>query len=147
MKKAKISIAVLLSLLFILFAMGSGESTTDTTVDQGADTVEVTENKTTTETKDSEPEDTEKTETLGSDFKTAMDSYEAFIDEYVDFMKKYAENPADTALLADYSTYMSKYSGFVEDFEKWDEEEMNDAELAYYLEVQARVNEKLLEIA
>ncbi len=43
MKKAKISIAVLLSLLFVLFAMGSGESTTDTTVDQGADTVETTE--------------------------------------------------------------------------------------------------------
>ena len=40
-----------------------------------------------------------------------------------------------------------KYSKFVEDFEKWDDEDMNAAESAYYLEVQTRVNKKLLEVA
>lgn len=43
MKKAKISIVVLLTLLFVLFAMGSGESSTDTTVDQGTGSVEATQ--------------------------------------------------------------------------------------------------------
>ena len=42
--------------------------------------------------------------------------------------------------------YMTKYSKAMESFEKWDEEDMNDAETKYYLEVQTRVNKKLLEV-
>ena len=84
---------------------------------------------------------------LDPDFKAAMDSYEKFMDEYVAFMKKYSENPSDLGLLADYADYMSKYSDFVEDFEKWEDEEMNAAETAYYIDVQARVSKKLLEVA
>lgn len=33
------------------------------------------------------------------------------------------------------------------DFEKWESEDMNDAELAYYLEVQGRITKKLLEVS
>lgn len=83
---------------------------------------------------------------IDPEFKAAMDSYEAFMDEYVAFMKKYMANPSDLSLLADYADYMSKYAAFVEDFEKWDDEEMNAAETAYYIDVQARVNKKLLEV-
>ena len=82
------------------------------------------------------------------EFKTAMDSYEKFMDEYVDFMKKYKANPGDMSLIMDYADYMSKYSDFVQDFEEWeDSEDMNTAEAAYYIDVQARVNKKLLEVA
>ena len=84
---------------------------------------------------------------LGPDFKAAMDSYETFMNEYVEFMKKYSENPSDLELLADYADYVSKYSKFVEDFEKWENEEMNNAETAYYIDVQARVSKKLLELS
>ena len=42
---------------------------------------------------------------------------------------------------------MSKYADFVEGFEQWDDEEMNEAETAYYIEVQARVSKKLLDAA
>ncbi len=84
---------------------------------------------------------------IDPDFKEAMDSYEAFMSDYVDFMKKYMAAPGDVSLLMDYADYMSKYSDFVEDFEKWENEEMNTAETAYYIDVQARVNKKLLEIA
>lgn len=80
------------------------------------------------------------------EFKAAMDSYEAFMNEYVDFMKKYSKNPGDLELLADYADYLSKYSEFVDDFEKWEDEEMNTAETAYYIDIQARVSKKLLEI-
>lgn len=83
---------------------------------------------------------------LSSDFMAAMDSYEDFMDEYVAFMKKYMNNPGDTALLMDYTDYMSKYSDFVSDFESWENEELSDAELAYYIEVQTRVNKKLSEV-
>ena len=81
------------------------------------------------------------------DFEDAMDSYEKFMGEYVEIMKKYNANPNDMSLLTDYTNYMIDYTEFCEDFEKWNSEEMNDAELAYYLEVQTRVNQKLLELS
>lgn len=93
-----------------------------------------------------EKDDTSDDGKLGKDFKTAMDSYENFMNGYVDFMKKYNENPSDLSLLSDYADYMSDYTDFVEDFEKWEDEDLNDAELAYYLDVQTRVTKKLLEI-
>ena len=79
-------------------------------------------------------------------FKKAMDDYEAFMDEYVSFMKKYSADPSDLSLMADYATFMLKYAQFVDDFEAWEDEELNTAELAYYLQVQARVSEKLRDI-
>ena len=84
---------------------------------------------------------------LDADFKAAMDSYEKFIDEYVAIVKKYKANPTDFTILASYSDYMSKYATFVADFEKWDNEDLNTAELAYYIDVQSRVSKKLLEVA
>ena len=68
------------------------------------------------------------------------------MNEYVSFMKKYNSNPSDTALLNDYMEYLNKYNDFSEKFDKWDDSNMNDAETKYYIEVQTRVNKKLLEI-
>lgn len=84
---------------------------------------------------------------LDPDFKAAMDSYEEFMDEYIAFMKKYKDDPYNLSLLTDYADYMSQYTDFVEDFDKWENEDMNAAETAYYIEVQTRVNKKLLEVA
>ena len=92
-------------------------------------------------------EDKKDNNAIDPEFKAAMDSYEEFMDEYVAFMKKYKANPSDLSLLTDYANYMSKYADFVEDFEKWENEEMNAAETAYYIDVQARVSKKLLEAA
>ena len=97
-----------------------------------------------TETK---PNDTDLVDGMRKDFKDAMDSYEAFMDEYVAFMKKYSDNPSDVGLLADYTKYMSKYADMVEKFDKWESEDLNDAELAYYIDVQARVSKELLDVA
>jgi len=83
---------------------------------------------------------------ISSDFKAAMDSYEKFFDEYVAIMKKYANNPNDMSILADYTKYMGKYAQMMEDFEKWEDEDMNAAETAYYVQVQGRITKKLLEI-
>ncbi len=83
---------------------------------------------------------------LRSDFKAAMDSYETFMDEYVAFMKKYESNPTDVGVLADYASYMSKYADMVGKFDQWESEDLNEADLAYYLEVQTRVNQKLLAV-
>lgn len=84
---------------------------------------------------------------IRADFKSAMDSYEKFFDEYVAIMKKYANNPSDMSILSDYTKYMGKYTKMMADFEKWESEDMNAAETAYYLEVQGRITKKLLEVA
>ena len=82
------------------------------------------------------------------EFKAAMDSYEAFIDEYVAFMQKYAaSNGNSPTLIADYASYLDKYAKMVADFEKWDDEDLNAAETAYYVEVETRVAQKLVGVA
>lgn len=87
-----------------------------------------------------------KTNGIRSEFKSAMDSYEKFFDEYVVIMKKYANNPNDMSVLGDYTKYIGKYAKMMEDFEKWESNDMNDAETAYYIEVQGRITKKLLEV-
>ena len=81
------------------------------------------------------------------DFVAAMDSYEAFYDEYVAFMKKYAENPSDLTLLADYASFMSRLTEMDEAFDQWEDQDLSAEELAYYVEVNARIQQKLLEVA
>ena len=84
---------------------------------------------------------------LDPDFKAAMDSYETFMDDYVEFMKKYQANPTSLSLIAQYATMMKDYAKVTSDFEKWDDEDLNDDELDYYIAVMNRVNKKLLEVA
>lgn len=84
---------------------------------------------------------------LRKDFKEAMDSYEAFMNEYCDFMEKYSKNPTDAGLMADYMSYMEKYDDFTKKFDQWGGENLNDAELAYYIDVQTRVYDRLAEAA
>lgn len=106
---------------------------------------------TNTETKTNTKEDNSLTNTtttskneIRAEFKEAMDSYEAFIDDYVTIMKKYkASNGTDTSILTDYSTYMSKYSELSQKIQKWSSESLNDAELSYYTEVLSRVSQKI----
>ena len=77
-----------------------------------------------------------------------MDSYEAFIDEYVAFMKKYSDsNGTDMSLISDYSKQMTQFDDANKKFEKWNDSNMNAEESAYYIQVQTRVNKKLLEAA
>ena len=87
------------------------------------------------------------TEDIRPEFKEAMDAYEAFYDEYCEFMKQYKENPYDFSLLAKYTEMMKKTVEINESFEEWDEEEMNNAEIKYYLEVNNRVMQKLIDVA
>lgn len=101
------------------------------------------------------PETTEAPETdntasdkIRPEFKEAMDSYEAFINEYCEFMKKYSDASDEDlpAMLSDYATYMSKYTEMTNQMNEL-EGEMNQTELQYYTEVSARVFQKLSEIS
>ena len=80
------------------------------------------------------------------EFKEAMDSYEAFMNEYCDFMNKYAgSDGTDAGMLNDYANYIDRYAQMVQDFEAWEDDELNAAEEAYYVDVQARVSKRLIE--
>ena len=85
---------------------------------------------------------------MRSDFKKAMDEYEEFIDEYINFMNRYtASGGADLSLITAYADYVTEYAEMVDAFEKWENEDLSDIEVAYYLDVQTRVSKKLLEAA
>lgn len=84
---------------------------------------------------------------IDPEFKAAMDSYEKFFDEYVAIIKKYKANPTDMSILTDYANYMGQYADMMQKFEKWENEDLNTAEAAYYVDVQARITKKLLEVA
>lgn len=79
------------------------------------------------------------------EFKEAMDAYEAFYDEYCDFMVGYQKNPTDLKLIAQYGQLMTKMAEADAAFEKWDESDLNNEELKYYLEVNSRVMQKLID--
>lgn len=128
-----------------------GAEETDSEVASKQDKAEDSEKKSETkEEKSTEKssDDSDLVDGMHPEFKEAMDSYESFMNDYCDFMKKYAESDGkDAEMLADYADYMSKYADFVKKFDAWDEDEMNDTELAYYLEVQTRVSKKLAELS
>lgn len=85
-------------------------------------------------------------EDIRPEFKEAMDSYEAVYTEYVEFMKKYKENPKDMSLLLKYPDMLEKVQEMDKAFKAWDQESLSAAELKYYLEVNNRVMKMLVDI-
>ena len=82
---------------------------------------------------------------IRDDVKSAIDSYEAFIDEYCEFMKRFSENSSDISMLLDYAQFMSKYTDMSNEFEAL-EKDLTLAETNYYIQVMNRCNQKMLEI-
>lgn len=89
----------------------------------------------------------EKLTGIRPEFKEAMDSYEAFFDEYTEFMKRYANADTDDmfTMMIDYTNYLTKYNETMQKLNEIDQNELSDEELAYYLEVTARINSQLLQ--
>ena len=81
------------------------------------------------------------------EFKKAMDEYEDFFDEYCEFMEKVANNPEDLSLMLEYGEFMTQYTETMEAMEELGDEDLNDREMEYYIEVTGRINKKLLQSA
>ncbi len=82
-----------------------------------------------------------------SDFRATMDAYEAFMNEYCDFMETYSSDSSNVVAMAtDYADMMSRYSDMTEQIDAIDESSLSAEDLAYYTEVMGRVNARLLEI-
>ena len=81
--------------------------------------------------------------------KEFLDAYEACMDEYMEFMQKYlnADPTSMVSMMGDYYSILARYTEFAEKIDAFDESELTNAELAYYLEVTNRVSQKLLSVA
>ena len=144
-------LVVIVALILVLAFFGCGKDDT-TSAEQDTETVE------TTETVDEEAEPSEEAASgdessdadsglLSPEFKKTMDDYEAWFDHYCDVMKRYEDNPSDLELMSEMTDLLTEETKMLEEMENMDESEMNNAELAYYLEVTARIEKKLLEVA
>ena len=82
-------------------------------------------------------------------FKAALDSYEEFLDEYINFMKNYLNSSDPMAMLSEYTTYMTKYAELADKMSELDkmQDQMSQADLAYYIDWNARIQKKILEIS
>ena len=147
MKKFLVVIVALI-LVFALFGCGKNETTTvenDTGSVENYDTVEEAESA---ETSSLDEESSESDSGLLSpEFKKTMDDYEAWFDHYCDVMERYKEDSTDLELLSEMTDLLSEETTMLEEMENMDQSEMNNAELAYYLEVTARIEKRLLEAA
>ena len=147
MKKVLVVIA---ALILVLAFFGCSKDDTASS-EQDTEAVETTE----TAEEEAEPSEEAGTEAdsgsdsglLSPDFKKTMDDYEAWFDHYCDVMKKYEENPSDLELLSEMSDLLTEETKMLDEMENMDQSKMNTAELAYYLEVTARIEKKLLEVA
>lgn len=77
-----------------------------------------------------------------------LDEYEAFVDEYVEFMQSHSSDPTNAInMLGEYTDMLTKLAEYSTKLEKYDSKDMSAADAAYYLEVTARCAEKMLEVA
>lgn len=122
-------------------------TTTATTVAETKATETTSEPEETDEDYDENDEDDGDVESgeVTPELKAFLDSYEAYMDEYIDFLIKYSESPDDITLITEYAQMQLKYAEFAKAIEEYDQEEMSDADLAYYVEVISRVNAKLID--
>lgn len=81
------------------------------------------------------------------EFKETMDSYEAFVDEYVEFMNKYLSGEGNIMdMLDDYTDMLANMEEWTNKIDEIDETKLSSADEAYYLLVTLRIEEKLMKV-
>ena len=82
-----------------------------------------------------------------SDARAAIDAYESFMNDYCDFMEEYQAEGRPASMLAKYGEMMGKYADMAAKFDAIDEGSLSADDDAYYIQVQTRVNQRLLAVA
>lgn len=81
------------------------------------------------------------------EFKETMDSYEAFVDEYVEFMNKYLSGEGNIMdMLDDYTDMIANMDEWTNKIDEIDETKLSSADEAYYFLVTLRIEEKLMKV-
>ena len=76
-------------------------------------------------------------------FKEQMDAYEAFFDEYIALMESVQNDPT-IVTSTKYIEFLGKYMEYTQALDNINEAELTDADYLYYLEVNTRIQEKIL---
>ena len=76
-----------------------------------------------------------------------MDAYEAFFDEYVDFMQKFASSENTLGMMTQYASMMARYAETMSALDEIDSDSLSEADALYYMEVTLRITKKLADIA
>lgn len=153
--KSEKGITVIALLLIIVIILGcifaykvmSNKNNTENTNTSSIPNTSTSNNSSTNNNNNSPSTNNNSSNTTGlrKEFKDAMDSYESAMDEYIAFMTKYnASKGTNPELIAAYGEYMKKYIDATDAFKKWDGKEMNKEEAKYYVDVQTRVTQKLM---
>ncbi|MBR3123928.1 MAG: hypothetical protein IKF42_00640 [Mogibacterium sp.] len=147
-------LVIIVALILVFALLGCGKDKT-TSTEQDTSTAETYE----TDSGESEPADVSEDPDTGDDssesdagllspeFKKTMDDYEAWFDHYCDVMERYQEDSSNLELLSEMTDLLTEETKMLDEMENMDQSEMNTAELAYYLEVMARIEKKLLEVS
>ena len=97
-----------------------------------------------TESENISAEQTDSSQTNGirPEFQETMDSYEAFFDEYVSFMKEYENASQDDILgmMYKYTDYLKQYTETMSKMEALDDGDLSTEEVLYYAEVTNRIS-------
>lgn len=80
--------------------------------------------------------------TIRPEIKDAIDTYEEFIDEYCAFLEAYDSSNASQVL--QYTSFLAKYAELSLKFEAIGDEELTNAEAAYYADVSLRCADKIV---
>lgn len=79
--------------------------------------------------------------------KEAIDSYEVFMNEYIELIEEYKNDTSNLEIVTKYYDMMNKSIEVSENFKKIEDEDLNIEELQYYLEVQNRITQRMLEVS
>lgn len=83
----------------------------------------------------------------GSDYRAMVDEWEAFMNKYCDFMETYNSDSGNVVSMAlDYVDMMSQYSEWAKKMDAIDDSTLSADDVQYYIDAQARINKRLLEI-
>lgn len=104
-----------------------------------------TNNDTSIESTTAVESSSETTSEEAPDWKQFLSEYEAWVDDYIEFMKKYEKNPSDLTLLSEYATMASDMTEWAEksDEVSADLENASPAELSEYTAELTRILNKL----
>lgn len=95
------------------------------------------------------PAETTTTEPSGgaTDFRTLVDEYEAFMNQYCDFMETYNSDSGNVVSMAiDYTKMMTEYADWAERMDAVDESTLSAEDSLYLLDAQNRINQRLWSI-
>ncbi len=91
--------------------------------------------------------DPERVDGVDPDLKAYLDSYETFVDEYVDFMESYLNDPTNIiSMLDEYTDIMNRLEEFEKQNDAYESSDMSAEDLEYFIDVTARCTKKMLSI-